>query len=140
MADHIDNALLRHEESVSDRVRIFVPYLASSTNVALRQNRFARSREVKDAAWAAKAACAGMEPINGMVDLVFRPRLGKGQRTRDTSNYSANVKHVEDALVAAGVLPDDRGEYVRRIIMEPPEVDRKSETGTWVEIIPVEAV
>jgi len=118
---------------------IFVPYLASSTNVALRANKHANNREVKAAAWACKSACQGMAPIAGRVDLVFRPRLGKGVPRRDTSNYSLNVKHVEDGLVAAGILPDDRGEYVRRVILEPPEIDRKSETGTWVEIIEVGA-
>ncbi|GEK46533.1 hypothetical protein HPA02_08160 [Bisbaumannia pacifica] len=77
-------------------------------------------------------------PITGRVDLSFTPRLGKGVRRRDTSNYSLNVKHLEDGLVAAGILPDDRGEYVRRVILEPPEIDRKAETGTWVEIIEIE--
>ena len=119
-------------------MRLFVPYLASSTNVALRQNKHATNREVKAAAWACKAACQGVMPIEGRVDLVFRPRLGKGVRVRDTSNNSINAKHIEDGLVAAGILPDDRGEYVRRVILEPAEVDRQAETGTWVEIIEIE--
>lgn len=119
---------------------LFVPYLASSTNVAMRANKHANNREVKAAAWACKAACSGIQPITGQVDLVFRPRLGKGVPRRDTSNYSINVKHIEDGLVAVGLLPDDRGQFVRRVIMEPPEIDRKAETGTWVEIIPVREV
>ncbi len=118
-------------------MRIFVPYLASSTNVAIRQHYHARRKEVQRAAEAVAVACQGIEPSAGVVDLVFRPRLGKGVRVRDTSNYSLNVKHIEDGLVAAGILPDDRGEYVRRVILEPPEIDRKAETGTFVEIIPV---
>lgn len=117
-------------------MRIFVPYLAHSTNTAIRAHHQERRRQVKAAAWACKAACQGVAPIQGRVDLVFTPRLGKGVPRRDTSNYSINVKHVEDGLVAAGLLPDDRGEFVRRVIMEPPEIDRKAETGTWVEIIP----
>lgn len=119
---------------------IFVPYIASSTNVALRANKHANNREVKAAAWACKAACQGIGPVTGQVDIVFRPRLGKGVPRRDTSNYSINVKHIEDGLVAAGLLPDDRGQYVRRVIMDPPEIDRKAESGTWVEIIPVSEV
>lgn len=119
---------------------LFVPYIASSTNVALRANKHANNREVKAAAWACKAACVGLAPVVGQVDIVFRPRLGKGVPRRDTSNYSINVKHIEDGLVAAGLLPDDRGQYVRRVIMEPPEIDRKAESGTWVEIIPVSEV
>lgn len=117
---------------------IFVPYLATSTNVGTRQHWSARKKEVEAAAWACKAACQGMAPVARRVDLVFRARLGKGVRVRDTSNYSLNMKHVEDGLVTVGILPDDRGEYVRRVILDPPEIDRKAETGTWVEIIELE--
>lgn len=117
---------------------LFVPYIASSTNVALRANKHANNREVKAAAWACKAACQGVRPVGVQVDLVFRPRLGKGDRMRDTSNYSISMKHIEDGLVAAGLLPDDRCQYVRRVILDPPEVDRKAESGTWVEVIPVQ--
>lgn len=115
-------------------MRLFVPYLAHSTNTAIRAHHQVRRRQVKAAALACKAACRGIKPIKGRVDLVFTPRLGKGVIRRDTSNYSINVKHVEDGLVTAGLLPDDRGEYVRRVTMMPPEIDRKAETGTWVEI------
>lgn len=117
---------------------LFIPYLAHSTNKAIRAHHQERRRQVKAAAWACKSACQGVEPIVGQVDIVFRPRLGKGVPCRDTSNYSINVKHIEDGLVAAGLLPDDRGQYVRRVIMEPPEIDRGAETGTWIEIIPVQ--
>lgn len=117
---------------------LFVPYIACSTNTAIRQHYQQRRKDVKRAAMAVKAACHGMAPVTGQVDIVFRPRLGKGVPRRDTSNYSINVKHIEDGLVAAGILPDDRGQYVRRVIMDPPEIDRKAESGTWVEIIPVE--
>lgn len=116
---------------------LFVPYLACSTNVAIRQHYQQRRKDVKRAAMAVKAASQGVQAVTGQVDIVFRPRLGKGVRIRDTSNYSLNVKHIEDGLVAAGILPDDRGQYVRRVIMDPPEIDRKAATGTWVEIIPV---
>lgn len=121
-------------------MRIFIPYLATSTNVGTRQHWSKRKREVDACHLLVRQAVqqAGVSPVRSRVDLAFRPRLGKGVRRRDTSNYSLNVKHVEDGLVAAGILPDDRGEYVRRVIMEPPEIDRKAETGTWVEIIRVE--
>ncbi|MBH8578774.1 hypothetical protein [Bisbaumannia pacifica] len=121
-------------------MRLFVPYLATSTNVGTRQHWGRRKREVDACHLLVRNAVreVGLRPAGGRVDLVFRPRLGKGVRRRDTSNYSLNVKHLEDGLVAAGILPDDRGEYVRRIIMEPPEIDRQAETGTWVEIIEIE--
>lgn len=118
---------------------LFIPYLATSTNVGTRQHWTKRKREVDSCHLLVRNVVRreGVEQVLGRVDLVFRPQLGKGVRRRDTSNYSLNVKHIEDGLVAAGVLPDDRGEFVRRVIMEPPEINRKAETGTWVEILPV---
>lgn len=120
-------------------MRIFVPYLATSTNVGTRQHWSKRKREVDACHLLVRNAVrrAGLPPVAGRVDLVFRPRLGRKVRRRDTSNYSLNMKHLEDGLVAAGILPDDRGEYVRRVILEPPEIDRQAETGTWVEIIEI---
>ena len=121
-------------------MKLFIPSLATSTNVGTRQHWTKRKREVDSCHLLVRSVVKreGVQPIGQRVDLVFRPRLGKGVRRRDTSNYSLNVKHLEDGLVAAGLLPDDRGEYVRRVIMEPPEIDRGAETGTWIEIIPVQ--
>lgn len=121
-------------------MRIFVPYLATSTNVGTRQHWGQRKREVDAAHLLTRNAVRreGLPAVSGRVDLVFRPRLGRKVPRRDTSNYSLNMKHLEDGLVAAGILPDDRGRYVRRVILEPPEIDRKAETGTWIEIIEIE--
>lgn len=121
-------------------MKLFVPYLATSTNVGTRQHWGKRKREVDAAHLLTRNAVnsAGLPPVRGRVDLVFTPRLGRKVQRRDTSNYSLNMKHLEDGLVAAGILPDDRGQYVRRVILEPPEIDRKAETGTWVEIIEIE--
>ncbi|WP_110665167.1 hypothetical protein [Salinicola halophilus] len=117
-----------------ESVVLFVPYIASSSNT--RQHWTARKREVDACHLIVRDAVrrAGLCRIEQPVDLAFTPRLGKGVRRRDTSNYSYSLKQLEDGLVAAGVLPDDRGEYVRRVVMEPPVVDRKAETGTWIEI------
>lgn len=122
-------------------MQLFVEYLATSTNVGTRQHWSNRKREVDACHLLVRHAVqqADLAPVRGRVDLVFRPRLGKGVRRRDTSNYSLNVKHLEDGLVAAGILPDDRGEYVRRVIMEPPEIDRQAATGTTIEIIELES-
>lgn len=121
-------------------MRIFVPYLANSTNVGTRQHWGARKREVDAAHLLTRNAVRreGLPPVRSRVDLVFTPRLGRKVPRRDTSNYSLNMKNLEDGLVAAGILPDDRGQYVRRVILEPPEIDRKAETGTWIEIIEIE--
>lgn len=115
---------------------LFVPYIAGSTNVGTRQHWSARKREV-DACYLLVAQAvreAGIGRIERRVDLLFQPRLGKGVRRRDTSNYSLSLKHLEDGLVVAGVLPDDRIDYVGRVAMDPPLIDRRAETGTWIII------
>ncbi|WP_299231689.1 hypothetical protein [uncultured Halomonas sp.] len=118
-------------------MRLFVEYLGPSTNAIYAGVHWAHRKRHKDEAAAAVRAAvrnAGIGRIEKRVDLVFRPRLGKGVRARDTSNNSYSAKMIEDGLVAAGVLEDDTLACVRKVINEPPEIDRKSETGTWVEI------
>lgn len=46
----------------------------------------------------------------------------KSKRTRDTSNCFTANKLVEDALVAAGVIPDDTTEFVSFHHVAPPEI------------------
>jgi len=124
-------------------MRIFVQYLGPSTNAIYSGIHWAKRKKAKDEAVAATLKAVQefkLGSIPGRVDLVFRPRLGKGVRRRDTSNNSMSAKLIEDALVKAGVLVDDTEAYVRRVINEPPEIDRQAETGTWVEIIPVPEV
>lgn len=122
-------------------MRIFIPYLGPSTNEIYAGVHWRKRKKAKDDATIATLAAvraAGNPKASGLVDLVFQPRLGKGVRRRDTSNASMNAKLIEDALVKAGVLTDDTDKYVRRVILEPCEIDRKAQTGTWVEIIPAE--
>lgn len=129
---------LKREEGRT--TRLFVPYLGPSTNAIYAGIHWAKRKKAKDEALAATLEAvqrAGVMPARCQVDLVFRPRLGKGVRRRDTSNNSMTAKLIEDALVKAGVLPDDTEEHVRRVINEPPEIDRQAETGTWVEIIEI---
>lgn len=121
-------------------MRIFVPYLGPSTNVIYAGIHWAKRKKAKDDATKATLAAvrqAGLSLMEGQVDLVFRPRLGKGVRRRDTSNNSMSAKLIEDALVKAGVLADDTEDCVRRVIHEPAEIDRKAKTGTWVTLIPI---
>ncbi len=122
-------------------MRLFVEYLGPSTNAIYGGMHWAKRKKAKDEAAAATldaVQAAGLAPVRGRVDLVFRPRLGKGVRRRDTSNASMTAKLLEDALVKAGVLADDTEAHVRRVILEPAEIDRKAETGMWVEIIEIE--
>lgn len=119
---------------------IFVEYLGPSTNSIYAGIHWAKRKKAKDEAVKATLSAvreSAIGAINYRVDLVFRPRLGKGVRRRDTSNNSMSAKLIEDALVKAGVLTDDTNQYVRRVIHEPAEIDRESPTGTWIEIIEV---
>jgi len=119
---------------------VFVPYLGPSTNAIYAGIHWSRRKKAKDDALkATMAAVAGMTPMTRQVDLVFRPRLGKGHRKRDTSNNSMTAKLIEDALVKAGILSDDTEQYVRRVTLEPAEIDRDAATGMWVQLIEVEA-
>lgn len=122
-------------------MRLFVEYLGPSTNAIYAGVHWAKRKKAKDEACMATLAAvraAGIQPVQGRVDLVFRPRLGKGVRRRDTSNNSMSAKLIEDSLVKAGVLIDDTEQYVRRVIHEPAEIDRSAPTGTYIEINPVE--
>ncbi|MDR5867941.1 RusA family crossover junction endodeoxyribonuclease [Halomonas koreensis] len=122
-------------------MHLFVEYLGPSTNAIYAGVHWAKRKKAKDDACRATLAAvraAGIQPVSGRVDLVFRPRLGKGVRRRDTSNASMTAKLLEDALVKAGVLADDTEAHVRRVILEPAEINRQAVTGTTIEIIELE--
>ncbi|WP_277810670.1 hypothetical protein [Chromohalobacter canadensis] len=122
-------------------MQLFVEFLGPSTNAIYSGTHWSKRKKAKDEACMATLAAvraAGVHPVTGRVDLVFRPRLGKGVRRRDTSNASMTAKLLEDALVKAGVLADDTEAHVRRVILEPAEIDRQAKTGTYIEIIRVE--
>jgi hypothetical protein len=120
---------------------LFVPYLGPSTNAIYAGLHWAKRKKAKDDALKATMATVrseGVTAAGSRVDLIFTPQVGKGVRKRDTSNNSMTAKLIEDALVKAGVLKDDTEQYVRNVTMCPARVDRKAQTGTWVELIPVE--
>ena len=77
-----------------------------------RGNVYARANEVKVAKAQAVLAirAARVKPIVGAeVTLHFRP---KDKRRRDADGLAPTLKVVLDALVAAGVLPDDSWVHV----------------------------
>ncbi|SEN67973.1 hypothetical protein [Halomonas caseinilytica] len=117
-------------------MRIFVEFLSPFTDDIYADVHWAK-REKDDAVTATLAAVrkAGLAPVSGKVDLVLRSRLGKGVSPRDTSNNRLNAKLLEYALVKSGILAEGTESCFRRVIHEPPEIDRQAVTGTWVEII-----
>ena len=117
--------------------RLFVAYLGPSTNAIYAGLHWAKRKKAKDDALAATLEAVERQivvPARQQVDLIFTPRLGKGARKRDTSNNSMTAKLIEDALVKAGVLADDTEAYVRRVTLQPAEIDRTLPSGMWVEI------
>lgn len=125
-------------------MRLFIEYLGPSTNAIYAGLHWVKRKKAKDdAVIAVKAAINKADiawPVVDRVDLVFTPQLGKGVRKRDTSNNSMTAKLIEDALVKCGLLVDDTDEYVRNVTNTPAVIDRKGDTGVWVEIIPVSEV
>lgn len=120
--------------------RLFVPYLGPSTNAVYAGLHWGKRKAEKDASRlmvANAVRSAGLMPCQSRVDLVFSPRLGKGDRMRDTSNYSLTAKLIEDGLVNVGILADDTARHVRRVILEPATVDRSQPGGMWVKFVMV---
>lgn len=124
-------------------MRLFIPFYGPSTNDIYSGVHWSVRKRAKDGALkAVKIAVGKLDiemPIPNRVDLIFTPQLGKGVRKRDTSNNSMTAKLVEDALVKAGLLKDDTDEFVRNVTNTPALIDRKADTGVWVEIVEVAA-
>lgn len=77
------------------------------------------TREVRESVWAAARALRVPSLGHVHVRLVYVPR---DSRRRDTDNLWATAKPAIDALVDAGVIPDDTSRYVTRhepLIEEP---------------------
>lgn len=118
-------------------IELFVPYIAPSTNSIYAGIHYRTRMSHKKAAL--KATCialVGISPIKTKVDITFTPRLGKGDRGRDTSNYSYTAKLIEDSLVELGLLTDDTRSYVGDITLKELVVDRKKQSGVIVQIHP----
>lgn len=118
-------------------IEIFVPYIAPSTNSIYAGIHYRNRMSHKKAALkAAQIALVGVSPIKAKVDITFTPRLGKGDRVRDTSNYSYSAKLIEDSLVELGLLADDTRSFVGDITLKELVVDRKKQSGVIVQIYP----
>ena len=116
-------------------IEIFVPYIAPSTNSIYAGIHYrTRMSHKKAALKAAQIALVGVSPVKAKVDISFTPRLGKGDRERDTSNYSYSAKLIEDSLVELGLLSDDTRKFVGDITLKELVVDRKQPSGVIVQL------
>ena len=121
---------------MADRIELFVPYIAKSTNAMYAGQHWSERKKHKAAAATAVMIAISKcrtEKITVPVDIEVYPTLGKGVRTYDVSNYSYTYKLIEDCLVSRGVLSDDSPEYVRSVKFCAPV--RNGITGINILII-----
>jgi len=121
---------------MADRIEIFIPYIAKSTNAMYAGQHWSERKRHKSAAdKAVMVALAGarLESIKVPVDVEVYPTLGKGVRTYDVSNYGYTYKLIEDSLVSRGLLGGDSVEYVRSVKFCAPV--RNGVTGVNILII-----
>lgn len=118
-------------------IELFVPYIAPSTNSIYAGIHYrTRMNHKKAALKATMIALVGISPIKTKVDITFTPRLGKGDRERDTTNYSYTAKLIEDSLVELGLLSDDTRKFVGDVTLKELTIDRKQQSGVIVQIHP----
>lgn len=120
-------------------IEIFVPYIAPSTNSIYGGIHYrTRMNHKKEALKATMIALAGVSPVKTKVDMSFTPRLGKGDRERDTTNYSYTAKLIEDSLVELGLLGDDTRKFVGDVTLKELTIDRRQQSGVIVRLYPQE--
>ena len=118
-------------------IEIFVPYIAPSTNaIYAGVHHRVRMKHKRQARIAVMSAVAGLAPIRTKVDIVFTPRLGKSEVSRDTSNYSYGAKLIEDCIVECGLLKDDTNKFVGNVTLHELLIDREKQSGVIVRIYP----
>ena len=120
-------------------IEIFVPYIAPSTNSIYAGIHYrTRMNHKKEALKATMIALTGVSPVKTKVDMSFTPRLGKGDRERDTTNYSYTAKLIEDSLVELGLLGDDTRKFVGDVTLKELTIDRRQQSGVIVRLYPQE--
>jgi len=121
-------------------VDLFVPFIGPSTNQMYAGQHWSERKKHKDKALRAvfealvsegKHLVRFTEPV--AVEVL--PKLGKGKRSFDVSNYSYTYKLIEDALVKRKILANDTPEFVRAVIYKAPV--RGDKTGMLISIRPI---
>lgn len=93
----------------------------------------ARSRELKKLGYVKGRNLRLPNPISEPIDMLTVVRYLKRTARADAPNLYPTVKHLEDGLVAAGVLEDDSYQYVLHHIFEVGEPTGRKET--WQVVI-----
>lgn len=93
----------------------------------------AKAKVRRDAGWVLKAKRIP-RAAHVTVQLTYQPRR-RGRRDED--NIVATLKHVCDALVDVGVVPDDTPEYMTKLMPTVVAPARSARTGRlWLVITP----
>jgi len=88
-----------------------------TTNRERAGNRWQRADSTKHWRAMAKEAAAHIPPMRA-INVTAQPFQKRG-RLQDTAACNPSVKAAIDGIVDAGVIPDDSGEYLPRIIFLP---------------------
>jgi hypothetical protein len=109
-------------------MKIFIPYLAPSTNKMYSGQHWAKRVQHKsDTVMAVIVALAGRkEKFTNPVRVEVLPCVAKGKKFYDVSNYSYSYKLIEDALVGLGILNNDTPEFVKEVCFKSPERGQQS--------------
>lgn len=120
-------------------MQLFVPYIAPSTNAMYAgqhwRKRVKHKFDAKKAVMVALAAMPDKQVFTKPVHVELEPRLGKGKRAYDVSNYSYTYKLIEDCLVERGILVSDTAAFVKELRFKSPV--RGAESGLSILITEV---
>ncbi|MCX8687006.1 hypothetical protein [Bifidobacterium sp. B4142] len=118
------------------RVAIDVPksmLLKSNGSQGRVNGNAARSRELKKLGYVKGRNMRLPHTISEPIDMLTVVRYPKRTARADAPNLYPTVKHLEDGLVAAGVLEDDSYQYVHSHIFKVGEPTNRKET--WQVVI-----
>ena len=118
------------------RVAIDVPksmLLKSNGSQGRVNGNVARSRELKTLGYVKGRNMRLPHTISEPIDMLTVVRYPKRTAKADAPNLYPTVKHLEDGLVAAGVLEDDSYQYVHSHIFKVGEPTNRKET--WQVVI-----
>lgn len=118
------------------RVAIDVPksmLLKSNGSQGRVNGNAARSRELKKLGYVKGRNMRLPHTISEPIDMLTVVRYPKRTAKADAPNLYPTVKHLEDGLVAAGVLEDDSYQYVHSHIFKVGEPTGRKET--WQVVI-----
>jgi len=89
-----------------------------TTNKERAGNRWVRAENTKKWRSMAKESVTGVIPPLKSMNVTVQPYQQRG-KLQDTAACNPSVKAAIDGIVDAGVIPDDSGDYLPKIIFLP---------------------